>query len=465
MNATFYRFQKRSNSTLAPSDSGTMVDVTFKETAGLSRGRIELAQRLTNMNYCRIEELGRYYFINEWTYDHGRYIADITCDVLSSFRTYIRNTTARVIFSSSDYDLDAIDTRINALGGYDRQTNSEPFAGALAGQQIVPSGTFVLNVLNNSSVWATGVSTAYYLSYQQMQLFARAILDPGFWEELKQYFSNPMDGIIDCYYIPLDLSQYVDMTAEVQIQIGNYVVPGVTARCAQATSLAAKSKRGTIAIPWRYADFRNLSPYTEITMFVPFCGAKDISPELTYGAEQLLYNYSVDPTTGAIQCIVYIKGEVLQEFSGNCRITLPVGQTQSRVDSILGAGAGVVTAAIGAATGSPTAVAGGVLSAIQSVVTPASIKMMGGMSGSILGAILGNDTSLWQQFHLSVTARDTSCEPLDLNAVQGNPCNRVRTLSGLSGYVQTDAASVAAPCLEQERAQINLMLNSGIYLE
>lgn len=466
MRAEFWHFNKRINSTKRPpADPELALEVKLKEPTSLESPVLILKEPVYSHNYCCLIEFNRYYFITDVVFGNGVYEISMTCDVLATFQGFIKNTKAHVVFSSSHYSLDSIDLRVAALGGYDRQTNSAPFAGALAGAQVTPGGYFALNVLNNSSVWATGTTTTYFLTYQQMQTFARELLQPDFWEGLKQYFSNPMDGIIDCYYIPLDITQYINVTGYASIVIGDYQLPSAGGVTTQATALTVQSKSLTIEIPWRYRDFRNLSPYSEITMYVPFCGAKSIPPEMCYDAEALLCQYSVDVISGAVECIVYIKGEVIAEFSGNCRVNLPVGQTQSRVDSLIGAVGGGITAIAGFSSGNVALGATGVLSAVGSVVTPATDKIMGGFSGSILGAILGNTTSLWQQFHLSVTARDTSCEPLDLNPVQGNVCNKVLTIGNLSGYCQTNGFSVSAGCLDSERTRINQMLDSGIYIE
>lgn len=466
MNAEFWHFHKRNNSTKhPPAQAEVALDVKLKDATSIEHPVLLVREPLFTYTYARIQQFGRYYFVTDAVMANGLYEVSLSCDVLASYKGDIGNTQARVLLSSSNYSLDAIDNRVASLGGYDRQTNSAPFAGARAGAQVNPTGYFALNVLNNSSVWATGTTTTYFLTYQQMQTFARELLKPDFWEGLKQFFANPMDGIIDCYYIPLDITQYIKVTTYASIFIGDYQVPNSGGVTTQATALTAQSHSVTIEIPWRYSDFRNLAPYSEISMFVPFCGSKSIPAEMCYDAEALLCQYSVDVISGAVQAIVYIKGEVIAEFSGNCRVNLPVGQTQSRVDSIIGAAGGAITAIAGFSSGNVALGATGVLSAVGSVITPATDKIMGGFAGSVLGAILGNSTSLWQQFHLSVTARDTSCEPLDFNASQGNVCNKVLSIGSLSGYCQTDGFSVQASCLDSERARINALMDSGVYLE
>lgn len=465
MNVVFYNLAKRNNSTKLPT-GGVTIPCALKDACSVVSPVLEIKTATKpDYNYAYISDFGRYYYVTEWIYDKGIWNCSLSVDVLTSWRDEIKSTKAQVLFSSSLYDLDVIDNRVASIGTYRRKSYTADFAGTLTGQNVTPSGTFAINALSNTSTWATGTTTSYFMTYQQMQLFARELVTPSVWEGLKQFFNNPMDGITECYYIPLDISKFIDLTVDGAVQIGDYTFPTATAKKAISTNFALRSYTTSIDIPWLYDDFRRLAPYTELTMFVPFCGAKPINPEMVYDIDKLFIDYSVDIVTGNIQAIVYNKEELLEEFSGNCKITLPVGQTQSRVESVIGATGGAITAIAGFASGNVALGATGVLSAISSVITPASVKTTGGMSGTILGAILGNDLVRWQKFRLSATSRDTADEPENMRAVVGNALNRVTTLSNLTGYAQCYGASVNAPATIGEITSINDYLNSGIYIE
>ena len=467
MLATFYLFSKRHNSTLLPLSEGTDIEVALKSPTSLLRPVLELQTLLhpTSWNYCHVMEFGRYYYVSDWSYDRGVWSCALSCDLLSSWKSEILATTAQVLFSSSDVNLQALDTRIATLATFDRQISNAVFEGLTGGAELLPKGYFALTGLSDSSNWATGAATTYFMTYQQMQTFARELIEPDTWESLKQYFTTPMDGVIDCYYLPIDVSGYVDLTEDMAIKIGDYQFPTATGKAAVATNLPVKSKSITLEIPWGYDDFRRLPPYSEASLFVPYCGAKSIDPALISDVEAILIDYSVDVSTGAVQAIAYVKQEVLDEFSGNMKISLPLAQTQSRVDSIVGAIGGGITAISGFSSGNVALGATGVLSAIQSIAVPATQKLCGGMQGSILGAILGNNVTRWQQFRLAVTSRNCTDTPENMQATLGNACMKVRSLTGLTGYCQTAGASVSAAATDEELTAINAMLDSGIYIE
>lgn len=465
MQATFYTYSKRKNSTAQPT-GGDDIEISLKEPCSVLSPILEL-QTIpdpSGWNYCYLMDFGRYYYVGDWTYYRGTWSATCEVDPLASWRAQIKSQTLFVLYSATEYNLQVLDTRLAATAEYDRQVTTEAFAGAKANAQIQPQGYFALTVLAGTSTWSTGAATTYFLTYQQMQMFARELLQPDGWDALKQFFTNPVDGIIDCYYLPVDVGQYIDLTTSQPISVGDHTFSS-QGYLGQATNLAVKSKHITMEIPWYYDDFRRLSPYTEVSLFVPFCGTKSLATELLSDVEAILIDYSLDPNTGSVQALAYVKQEVVEEFSGNCRVSLPIGQSQARVDSILGGAAGGITAIGGIATGNPLAVAHGVISGISSAVTPTSQKVAGGFSGSVLGAILGNDVSRWQQFHLITTSRITSDEPDNMRPVVGNALARTVSLSGLSGYVQTSGASCNIQCFASELSSINQMLDAGLYLE
>lgn len=466
MLATFYVLQKRHNSTLLPLSGGTDLEVALKGATSMRSPVIELQTQTSpqGWNYCHLMDFGRFYYVSDWTYDRGVWSAQLAVDVLASYKTEILATTAQVIFSSSDVNLQAIDTRIATMATYDRQISNATFEGLLGGANTLPKGYFALTGLSSTSNWATGAATTWFLTYQQMQVFARELIEPDAWESLKQFFTSPMDGVIDCYYLPIDVTGYVDLSTDMAITIGDYTFTA-TGKAALATNLPVKSKSVTLEIPWGYSDFRRLPPYSEVSLFVPYCGAKSIDPALISDVEAVLIDYSVDVSTGAVQAICYVKQEVLEEFSGNMKISLPLAQSQSRVDSIVGAIGGGITAISGFSSGNVALGATGVLSAVQSIAVPATQKLFGGMQGSILGAILGNNVTRWQQFRLAVTSRDCTDTPSNMKDTIGNACMKVRSLTGLTGYCQTSGASVAAAATDEELKSINAMLDAGIYIE
>ena len=69
MQATFYVFPKRTNSTKRPT-SGTPYSIEVKSPCNIINPEIKIATNAnpTGYNYCYIPTWGRYYWVKNWTF-------------------------------------------------------------------------------------------------------------------------------------------------------------------------------------------------------------------------------------------------------------------------------------------------------------------------------------------------------------------------------------------------------------
>jgi hypothetical protein len=64
-----------------------------------------------------------------------------------------------------------------------------------------------------------------------------------------------------------------------------------------------------------------------------------------------------------------------------------------------------------------------------------------------------------------VVFHDTNVAPSSVSAVIGTPTNAVKSLTGLTGYVETRNFSVSGAMTDRERADINRLMDGGVYIE
>ena len=79
------------------------------------------------------------------------------------------------------------------------------------------------------------------------------------------------------------------------------------------------------------------------------------------------------------------------------------------------------------------------------------------------GNTIAMDSTL--NIEIVVISHDTNVEPSSMATNYGRPCNKVLSLSGLSGYVQTTNANVVTWAPKQYKDEIDSLLNGGVYLE
>ena len=107
MTAEFWAFSKKRNSTKQPtSGSGTSyTNIQLKEATSILHPVIVLSVAgmtvptvapVNTFTYCYIAKFNRYYFVDDWTYNEGKWEASLTIDVLASHKTEIVNTLTKV---------------------------------------------------------------------------------------------------------------------------------------------------------------------------------------------------------------------------------------------------------------------------------------------------------------------------------------------------------------------------------
>jgi len=94
--------------------------------------------------------------------------------------------------------------------------------------------------------------------------------------------------------------------------------------------------------------------------------------------------------------------------------------------------------------------------------TTSSMATNVGSVGSY-GNTISMDSTL--NIEIVVISHDTNVDPSNMTSNYGRPCNKVLSLSGLSGYVQTTNANVSTWAPKQYKDEIDSLLNGGVYIE
>ena len=226
----------------------------------------------------------------------------------------------------------------------------------------------------------------------------------------------------------------------------------------------------TVTIPWQgQTDWRRLSPYMEIYLYIPYIGVISLSVSDLIGETTLTVYMSLDKFSGdAVFQVKTGKGKIVGHYTTNLKSDFPVGASNvsaaKSTGSMISSAVGAATAVAGIMTGGTGAVImGGAASAALgavNMIAPTNTSIGGASGGAVLG--LTADKAKITCFSIF---RNTTVNPHDQSAIAGEPFNGVKSLSGISGYVQTSGASVAGDMTDTEREDINKLLDGGIYIE
>lgn len=459
-----YTFAKRENSTKIPDDSaGTSVDCLLKETTGIvSPSFIFAFPNTTNVsqyNYAKIETWGRYYFVEEWTFEQGRWVASMKCDVLASFRDTILASNQYVLRSASNYDQNILDTMYPATATSTEILNNvnSVFKSSLS------DGSYIIGIINDDSN-KVGCVTYYSFTAAQFKAFSDALFNTTNWlgieEEdlssgIQKALVNPFQYIVDCKWVPFAVTG----TAVASLSFGWWSVTASASRIAQSDML--KTFTFEVEVPKHFqstirGNYLNLEPYSRYTLFYPPFGEMPIDSTRLYTAGKLYGNIGVDLISGT-GTLVLSANSVIGYHYAQVAVNIQLAQTSADVQGVL---SGVSQASSSFAglfgpSSSPVSgvfgIASGILSAYAAAQPAVTTK---GTNGTLSN--YKYVPHLRGQF-FGIVAESTG--------ELGRPLCAEKTLSDLTGYCMVLHAEVSTTATDAEQKEIKDYLEGGFFIE
>ena len=257
--------------------------------------------------------------------------------------------------------------------------------------------------------------------------------------------NNPIENIISCKSIPINTDG-----ANQEIILGN-VATGVNGE--KISNNFAKQTIGSIAINEHYHNFLDYAPYTNVILYLPYIGFKELDTTLVMN-KTLQVIYTVDAITGGCLAQVYVNSVRLYEFTGNVGIDIPItASNRAQVE------AGYIQAGVGA-----------------------TMSAVGGNVGSAVTSLLNSATS---QYHYSstgnpspmcVASTNRTCYVIidrpnyqnlkAFNHTRGRKCYLSKTISTLHGFTicdsNIDLSGINAT--QSELEELKEILSSGFYV-
>ncbi len=466
----FYTFSKRVNSTAIPSGSGMEFDCVIKQTCSIVAPVIELnSNQLASpkYNYCHIADFSRWYWVSEWTWERGLWIASLTVDPLASWRTEIGNSSNYVTRSSYESDGAIIDNY------YPLKGESVLVRNALSGAGVNPwwagyetaVGSFIVGVINSQTPPVTNRASAmgaivyYLLSYPQLRSLLNYLLgdiaymgisDIG--PELAKGIINPFDYIVSCMYFPFPVGTIGLGSAE-NICVGWWTTNVSGNYIGSASPIVSIDKSITVpkhpqaAVRGKYC---NMAPFSRYSLIYGPFGEIPIDSSFLQDCARLTVKMDVDLITGAGKL-------TLANASGNdfpviqyAQVGVPIQLAQISTDTISGISS-VVSAGLGALTGN-------VIGAVSGIVSAAASMLPQGQTQGGNGAVINyyRDPELIGEF-FTIVAND--------NEEHGRPLCARRTISAVPGYLVIESPQVEAPATAYELEQILAYMSGGFYYE
>ena len=301
---------------------------------------------------------------------------------------------------------------------------------------------------NDTSDVSSGIgvlTTTFKMTKDRLQQMGRFLWGSNIFDNFSLICNNPIENIISCKSIPLSLNGTTQ-----KIILGN-VDTGVNGD--KVSNNFTKQNIGSIAITEKYHNFLDYAPYTNIIIYLPYVGFKELDTNLVMG-KSLSISYTVDIITGGCLCQIKSNNVKLYEFNGNMGIDIPItASNRAQVE------AGYISSGIGIAS---------------------SVA-----SGNIVGAVTSLINSAESQYHyastsspnpMCVASTNRTCYVIidrptyqtlkSFNHTRGKKCYLTKTINTLKGYTicdeHIDLSGIRAT--DSEKEELIKILSSGFFV-
>lgn len=485
----FYKFSKKDNSTKRPAIADRKVEYSsclIKDGSGIVNPTLQIAtkENVSEWNYCYIPEFNRYYFISEWTYDMGQWIASCRCDELATWKSQIGVSTQYIVRAASS-------TKWNGtlMDSYYPTTGS-PVVQTVMGNVTELASSFsdagyhyLVAIINNDVAQQVGCISYYAMTPENIAEMKQLLLTNNNWignvesgassvEVSKSKVDiNPFQYIVSCKWFP------------VVIPTGGNELTNIRTGW-WASNL--KGRHFYDKITWgKYFDMTLpkhpqaasrgvwLNNKTHTTYMLDYGGFHvDLDANMLVNATSIRCELEVDYIAGTGNLKVYgdepnnhfLVAQVSQEFC----VSLPLAQVNYSSEGL--ANFPIVGSVFKGITGAAQSIGGSISG--KSGYTDAtsgwftSVGNMLGMndvtssfsagSGGI-GAFRANPiprlTAIFQQ----VAAEDITSA--------GRPvCNNYQ-INSMSGFIACDHVEIPLPAMDAEVAEVKRLMEGGFFYE
>lgn len=433
---TFSNFSKRINSTKIPIDAdGVSKSVVLKDGTSIYNPVFTLN---SNDSIVYVKAFGLYYYVSDIVHVRQN-VLEVHCriDVMSSYRSQILNSTAYVIYSSSNYNTNIIDTRLSS--------NNE----SIVNYSTLSLFTVVTNYIVNYV--GTDGSSIVFSNEDEFNDLITAINNTDFLDSIlvnpTDYFSKLYNSVTDCIKSAFSVPVSIAKGSVKQPVLGkDYVVTKAVGNAVPDLT----NWSGTISIPWNFSDFRNRSQFTSLILYLPGYGMIELNSDDYNGKTSISISASLSNLSGDL--VYYVGNTAVCK----CNIATPI-QIGNISSNGLGAISSGVAAGLSYATGNEF---GAIMSGFNAVTS-----LMSRSVGSV--GINGGFSSfaIEPKIVLYAISHDTNVEPSNLSSTAGRPLNEQVYISSLKGYCQTVNANVSAPTSEENINRINAIMNGGFFIE
>lgn len=467
MQATFYQFPKRTNSTKRPS-GGQGLGIDLKAPCNIIDPEIKIATQSdpTGYNYCYLPTFSRYYWIKNWTYSDALWNASLTVDTLASYRDQIGSATEYVVRSSAKYDGTISDGLYPATAKVQSVTTS--FQGGFA--ETISGGFFIMGFIAKAANSIGAITYVVMTPGNAKKLSAKLLTDVSYLsidnseisDNLTKVLFNPYQYIVSCNYFPFDIAEltaHLPLVAKIDVGWWSVDVPGWI--LGEDNNNFKKSVSVTVPKHPQAAnrgEYCNVAPYTDYTIYLQPFGVIPLDASKMWGAATLSIQYVVDLFTGDSVLRIFANGtQLVYETTAKLGVSVQLSNINFGIPS--GSGGLLQTGIAAAFGGLQAALSGGTLSDVgNGILNAAQATNADVASKGATGSTIAFDMAPYMVARFKIIADDN-------NEDHGRPlCQRVQLFS-IPGFIMVDDPDIELAATAAEIDSVKSYMKNGFFLE
>lgn len=358
------------------------------------------------------------------------------------------------------------DNVLNDLQEYLPMPSEGDYTGEGEGDFDATSDPIGFPGLPSISALDTGMIGMYMMTTAEAQSLSQFLWSGLFdLDTFKKMFSDPMQAILNLCISPVEIAA-ANLVPGATIRIGNINTSVTSTRVTNPYKII---DFGKINLHEYWGTFADYSPYTRLSIYLPYIGVQTISIDDVMNGSIQLKAYC-DVLTGSVQyCLLSSQGNhrnhghnsVLYTWGGNAQYQIPITASNFSqvISSLIGSAATIGgTAALAFATGGLTAPmaissAGGLIGNVMNAKT--SVQRGGGLGGSV--GIFGVQTPYL------ILERPEQVAPSGFAEINGIPNETIDYLKNYSGYVKVrEIHMLSTTATSGELSEIERILKEGV---
>lgn len=467
MQAIFYQFAKRTNSTKRPS-GGQEFGIDLKAPCNIIDPEIKIATQSdpTGFNYCYLPTFSRYYWVKNWTYSDGLWNASLTVDTLASYRDQIGNSTEYVTRSSAQYDGTISDGLYPASAKVQSVTTA--FQGGFA--ETISGGFFVIGFIAKAANSIGAITYAVMTPTNAKKLSAKLLTNVSYLsidnteisDSLTKVLFNPYQYIVSCNYFPFDIAKitaHLPLVSSVDvgwwsIDVPCWILGEDNNKLTKSVSVSIPKHPQAVS----RGGYCNASPYTDYTIFLQPFGVIPLDASKLWGAVTLSIQYMVDLFTGdSILRIFTDSNQLVHETTA--KLGVPIQLSNIAFDIPSGSGGLLHTGIAAAFGGIQAALSGGSFSDVRNgILNAAQATNADVASKGATGSTIAFDSVPYMVARFKILTDDN-------NTDHGRPlCKRVQ-ISTIPGYIMVDDPDIALTATAEEIDSVKSYMKNGFFYE